>query len=167
MGSCTKSYMRKGFLILYMRKCTNISPYTRRLLVIYDFAPDPSEFPVIWENFIFFFVSAASQKYMVKKFSWSLLHKTMDQSYWVKSSTHSKLSLVTGEGPGLVGPAGGSGVGGRHLHPGSGPEPTVHHGGLQVLTVATLDHNRLFIRATVMLSMRRYLWLDSCRLLPK
>jgi hypothetical protein len=24
MGSVAKSYMRKGFLILYMRKCTNI-----------------------------------------------------------------------------------------------------------------------------------------------
>jgi hypothetical protein len=72
----------------------------------------------------------------------------MNQSYSAKSSTHSKLSLVTGEGPGLVGPAGGSGVGGRHLHSGSGPEPTVHHGGLQVLTVATLTMTDYFIRAT-------------------
>jgi hypothetical protein len=46
MGSRAKSYMRKGFLI-YMRKCANISPYIRRLLVIYDFAPDPSDFPYI------------------------------------------------------------------------------------------------------------------------
>jgi hypothetical protein len=44
MGSGVKSYMRKGFLIQYMRKCANISPYMRRPLVIYDFAPDPSEF---------------------------------------------------------------------------------------------------------------------------
>jgi hypothetical protein len=43
MGSGAKSYMRKGFLILYMRKCTNIfTIYMRRPL---DFAPDPSEFP--------------------------------------------------------------------------------------------------------------------------
>jgi hypothetical protein len=34
--------MRKGFLY-YMRKWANISPYMRRRLVIYDFAPDPSE----------------------------------------------------------------------------------------------------------------------------
>ncbi len=38
MGSGAKSYMRKG---------ANISPYMRRPLVIYDFAPDPSEFPYI------------------------------------------------------------------------------------------------------------------------
>jgi hypothetical protein len=72
----------------------------------------------------------------------------MKQSYCVSSSTHSKLSLVTGEGPGLVGPAGGSGVGGRHLYSRSGPEPTVHHGGLQVLTVATLSMTNYFIIAT-------------------
>jgi hypothetical protein len=29
MGSGVKSYMRKGFLILYMRKCANISSYMR------------------------------------------------------------------------------------------------------------------------------------------
>ncbi len=33
----------------YMRKnCTNISPYMRRPLVIYDCSPDPSEFPYLW-----------------------------------------------------------------------------------------------------------------------
>ncbi len=33
----------------YMRKCANISPFTRRplVIVIYYFAPDPSEFPYI------------------------------------------------------------------------------------------------------------------------
>ncbi len=40
MGSCAKSYMRKGFLIY-----EEIHKYFRRSLVIYDFAPDPSEFP--------------------------------------------------------------------------------------------------------------------------
>ncbi len=46
MGSAgAKSYMRKGFLI--MRKWANISSYMRRPSVIYDFAPDPSEFPDI------------------------------------------------------------------------------------------------------------------------
>ncbi len=44
MGSGAKSYMRKGFLILYMRRCTNISQYMKRPLVIYDCATDPSEF---------------------------------------------------------------------------------------------------------------------------
>ncbi len=33
-GAVAKSYMRKGFLILYMRKCANISPYMRRPLVM-------------------------------------------------------------------------------------------------------------------------------------
>ncbi len=45
MGSGAKLYMRKGFLIL--RKCASISTYMRRPLVIYDFAPDPSEFPYL------------------------------------------------------------------------------------------------------------------------
>jgi hypothetical protein len=40
MGSDENSYMRKGFLIYdEMRK---FSPYMRRPVVIYDFAPDPS-----------------------------------------------------------------------------------------------------------------------------
>ncbi len=38
MGSRAKSYMRKGFLILYVRKCTNI-------FTIYE---DPSKSPSIW-----------------------------------------------------------------------------------------------------------------------
>jgi hypothetical protein len=44
IGSGAKSSMRKGFLKLYeyMKKCANFSPYMRRPLVIYDFAPDPS-----------------------------------------------------------------------------------------------------------------------------
>ncbi len=46
MGSGAKSYMRKDFLI-YMWKCANFSPYMWRPLVIYDFAPNPSEFPYI------------------------------------------------------------------------------------------------------------------------
>ncbi len=42
MGSGAKSYMGTGFLIYEeMHKYL----YMRRLLVIYDFAPDPSEFP--------------------------------------------------------------------------------------------------------------------------
>jgi hypothetical protein len=40
-GAVAKSYMMKGFLIQYMRKCANISPYMRRPLVIYDFATAP------------------------------------------------------------------------------------------------------------------------------
>ncbi len=52
-GAVAKSYMRKGFLILYMRKirkCANISPYMRRPLV--------PEFPSIWGKFDFLFISA-------------------------------------------------------------------------------------------------------------
>ncbi len=39
MGSGAKSYIRKGFHLF--------SPYMRRSLVIYDFAPVPSDFPNI------------------------------------------------------------------------------------------------------------------------
>ena len=55
-GAVAKSYMRKGFPIYEeMRK---FLPYMRRPLIIYDFAPDPSECSYIFEeNFIFFFIS--------------------------------------------------------------------------------------------------------------
>jgi hypothetical protein len=44
MGSGAKSYMRKGFLIdEEMHKFFTI--YKEAASVIYDFAPDPSEFP--------------------------------------------------------------------------------------------------------------------------
>ncbi len=36
-------------------KCANISPYMMRPLFMYDFAPDPSEFPYIWGKFSFLF----------------------------------------------------------------------------------------------------------------
>ncbi len=55
MGSGAKSYMRNGFLV-----CANISSYMRRPLVIYDFAPNSSELPIPEENFISFFISAAT-----------------------------------------------------------------------------------------------------------
>ncbi len=45
-----------------MRKCTKFSPYIRRPLVIYDLAPDPSEFPICEENFILFFISVGAMK---------------------------------------------------------------------------------------------------------
>ncbi len=45
MGLITKSYMRKGFLIY--DKMHKYSPSMRRSLVIFDFAPDPCEFPNI------------------------------------------------------------------------------------------------------------------------
>ncbi len=37
-GAVAKSNMKKGILILYTRICANLSPYTRRPLVIYVFA---------------------------------------------------------------------------------------------------------------------------------
>jgi hypothetical protein len=41
-----------------MKKCAHFSPYMRRPLVIYDFAPDPVNFLIVYEeNFIFFFIS--------------------------------------------------------------------------------------------------------------
>jgi hypothetical protein len=44
MGSGAKSYMRKGFLI-YEEMQKYFHPYMRRPLFMYDYAPDPSEFP--------------------------------------------------------------------------------------------------------------------------
>jgi hypothetical protein len=46
MGSGSKSYMWKGFLYEEMHKYFH-HICMRRWLVIYDFAPDPSEFPNI------------------------------------------------------------------------------------------------------------------------
>ncbi len=56
MGSGAKSNMRMGFLIhKEMRKY--FLPNMRRSLVIYDFAPNPSEFPNTWGKFYFLFIS--------------------------------------------------------------------------------------------------------------
>jgi hypothetical protein len=52
MGSGAKSYMRKGFLI-YEEMHKYFSSYMRSSLVIYDLAPDPSEFPSIRGKFYF------------------------------------------------------------------------------------------------------------------
>jgi hypothetical protein len=47
MGSVAKSYMRKGFLIQYIRKCANIYPNMRRPLEIYmTLQPLQSEFSI-------------------------------------------------------------------------------------------------------------------------
>ena len=48
-------------------------------------------------------------------------------------------SLVSGERPWLVGPAGRGGVCWGHFHSRSGPEPTVDVNWLQILAVATLE----------------------------
>jgi hypothetical protein len=54
VGSGAKSYMRrKGFQI--WGNAQIFSPYMRRSLVIYDFAPDPSECHNIWGKFSFLF----------------------------------------------------------------------------------------------------------------
>jgi hypothetical protein len=54
MGLGAKAYMRKGFLIYEeMRKYFTI--YEEDVIVIYDFAPDPSEFPYILGKFYFLF----------------------------------------------------------------------------------------------------------------
>jgi hypothetical protein len=49
MGSGAKSYMRKGFLIFEeMRKyLTMYIVHIRRPVAIYDFVPNPYEFPYI------------------------------------------------------------------------------------------------------------------------
>jgi hypothetical protein len=53
MGSGVKSYMRrKGFLIY---------EEMRKFFPMYDFAPDPSEFPSIRGNFLFFFYQCSKK----------------------------------------------------------------------------------------------------------
>ncbi len=47
MGSGAKSYMIKGFVTYEEMRKYCIKPYMRMPLVIYYFAPDPSEFPYI------------------------------------------------------------------------------------------------------------------------
>ena len=51
---CVQSHIL-GRDSLHMRKCANFSPYMRRPLVIYDFTPDPLNFLIYEENFIFFY----------------------------------------------------------------------------------------------------------------
>ncbi len=61
MGAVAETYMRKGFLIVYMSNCANNWSYmiTRRPIVIYDFATMHSllDFLIYEENFVFFFIS--------------------------------------------------------------------------------------------------------------
>ncbi len=47
MGSGAKAYMRKGFLIYEEMHKYFYHMYKEGVIVIYDFAPDPSEFPNI------------------------------------------------------------------------------------------------------------------------
>ncbi len=60
MGLGAKSYMRKSFLI-YEEMCKYFTICEEAVSHIWlCFAPDPSEFPYIYEeNFIFFFISVA------------------------------------------------------------------------------------------------------------
>ncbi len=44
-----------GWASWYMRKFANFSPYMRMPWVVYDFAPDPSEFPDLWGIFFYQF----------------------------------------------------------------------------------------------------------------
>jgi hypothetical protein len=55
MGAVAKTYMRKGFLIQYMRKCKNIYPYMRRPLVINDFATAPFWISLYMRKILFSF----------------------------------------------------------------------------------------------------------------
>ncbi len=59
MGSGAKSYMRKGFLIYEeMHKYFHHTvQYMRGAIVIYDFAPIPSEFPYVRGKVYFLFLS--------------------------------------------------------------------------------------------------------------
>ncbi len=46
------------------------SPYMRRSLVIYDFAPVSSKFPNIWGNFYFLFLSVNAESCTVRRKQW-------------------------------------------------------------------------------------------------
>ncbi len=70
----SKSYMRKGSW--YMRKCTNMFTM-RRSLVIYDFAPDPSEFPNIWGKFYFLFYQCKKSMRGTNRDSFSSVQPTI------------------------------------------------------------------------------------------
>ncbi len=66
MGSGAKSYLRKGFLMANIWGNAQIfSPYMRRLLVVYDFAPDPFKFPSIWGKFSFLFLHTANPVWII------------------------------------------------------------------------------------------------------
>jgi hypothetical protein len=54
MGSGAKSYMRKDFL-KYEEMHKFFTIYKEAVIVIYDFAPDPSDFPYMWGKFYFRF----------------------------------------------------------------------------------------------------------------
>ncbi len=57
LESSAKSYMRKDILVYEEMHKYFHHTYMRRSLVIYDFAPDPSEFPKILGQFSFNFLS--------------------------------------------------------------------------------------------------------------
>ncbi len=57
MGAVAKSFMRKGFLIQYVRKYANIWSYLRRPLVIYDFATAPFWISLYMRKILFSFYS--------------------------------------------------------------------------------------------------------------
>ena len=50
-----------------------------------------------------------------------------------------ELGLVSGIGPGLVGPAWRGTIGGGHLDPGPGPKPPVNVDGLEVIPVTAFE----------------------------
>ncbi len=65
MGAVAKSYMSKGFLILYMRNCANIQSYMRRPLVIYDFATAPFSISLYRRNIQLSFLSVHSWRLLL------------------------------------------------------------------------------------------------------
>ncbi len=103
MGSGAKSFMRKECLLY--EECANISPYMRRLLVTYDFAPDPSEFPYIGGKFYFIFYqclgcifSVFQTKYIFSLFAKSLIASETVQGIFIhifpeKKFTNMKIFL--------------------------------------------------------------------------
>jgi hypothetical protein len=81
MGSGAKSYMRNPSNI--WGNAQIFSPYMSGSLVIYDFAPDPSEFPNIWGKFYFLFYQCRHGDFNDKDFCFSAVISTDNTLRWL------------------------------------------------------------------------------------
>ncbi len=70
------------------------SPHLRRSLVMYDFAPDPSEFPNIWGKFYFIFYQCALQL-CVKGIKWRFRNVVFALMGFIRLSSATLLSYCT------------------------------------------------------------------------
>ncbi len=83
-----QSHIEEGFLIMYMRKCANISLYMRRPLVTYDFfATAPFWISLCMRTILFSFLSVYPQTFMSLNNSDTLLN-------WQRSAAHFKINDI-------------------------------------------------------------------------